>query len=121
MNNMSLPPPPPRLIDPNTRNFLGDALWKSYVYRTRWTTFAVNFLLATAVFAAVAYYVAYKYKTRPTYEELERRELEKKQRILATIGQFQMERMKQSQDTITGLPNWKNEYESIIRSTPFYR
>lgn len=114
-------PPPPKLIDPNTRNFLGAALWQNYVYRTKWTTFAINFLLATIAFAVVGYYVAHKYKTRPTYEELERREMEKQQRILATIGKFQMERMKQSQDTITGLPNWKNEFETIIQSTPFYR
>lgn len=116
MNSMK-----PILIEPNVRNFLSDALYHSYLYRVKWNTFALNFFLGALIISSIVLYLLYKYKNRPSKNEMERREREKLQKTLATIKQHQMNKMREQQGIISGLPNWKNEYESIIQASPFYR
>lgn len=114
-------PPRPKLVDPAAYRFLGGVLYQNYVYRTRWTNFAVNFLIATVAAVAIGYFAIRQYKNRPTDEEIYRREMMKKHETLAMIKKMQMEKLHESQGTITGLPNWKNEYETVMQSSAFYR
>jgi len=111
----------PKLVDPATYRFLGGVLYKNYVYRTQWSNFATNLLIAVIFIGALIAFFVRQYKNRPTDEEIARRELMKKHETLATIKKMQMEKIATSQGTITGMPNWKNEYETIMQSTAFYR
>lgn len=71
--------------------------------------------------SAVIIFFIYKYKNRLTRSEIEQREKEKLQKTLMTIKNYKIEKMQEQQGIISGMPNWKNEYESIIQSQQFYR
>jgi hypothetical protein len=44
---------------------------------------------------------------------MEQKEAEKMQYILSKISNYQMEKKRESQELITGLPHWENEYETV--------
>lgn len=115
------PPQRPKLVDPSAYRFLGGVLYQNYLYRSRWSNFAANFLIATVAAVVIGTFAIRQYKNRPTDEELARRELMKKHETLAMIKKMQMDKLHESQGTITGMPNWKNEYETIMAGTSFYR
>ena len=57
----------------------------------------------------------YKYKGKLTQTEKEKKDYEKQQYILARIKNFQDAKRIASQELITGLPTWENEYDTITR------
>jgi len=52
----------------------------------------------------------YKYKGKPTPEDKARKDYDKQQYILSTIRTQQLEKMRNHQELITGLPHWDTEY-----------
>lgn len=111
----------PTLVEPGVKNFLDNALYHSYVYRSKWDYFAFNFVIGALFFSFITIYLLYKYKTRPPRYELERRNQERYQETLAVIKQHQMNKLRESQGLISGLPNWHNEYETILQGQQYYR
>jgi len=111
----------PNLVEPSVRHFLDNILYQNYLYRSQWTNFIMNFFLMIVFLSAVIIFFIYKYKNRLTRSEIEQREKEKLQKTLMTIKNYKIEKMQEQQGIISGMPNWKNEYESIIQSQQFYR
>jgi hypothetical protein len=64
------------------------------------------FLLFVVILGAL---LLYKYKGKPTPEEMEQKDLEKKKYILSRIQNFQDAKLHAQQQLITGLPHWENE------------
>jgi uncharacterized protein YnzC (UPF0291/DUF896 family) len=56
-----------------------------------------------------------KYKGKLTTEEIKRRNKLKEQYILTRIKNYQDDKRKNSQNLITGLPHWSNEYDDIYK------
>ena len=55
----------------------------------------------------------YRYKGKPSPEEVAQKDREKKQYIISKIRNFQDVRKRSQQQLITGLPHWDDEFESI--------
>ena len=55
----------------------------------------------------------YKYKGKPTTEEINQKDTEKKQYVLSKIRNFQDARKRSQQQLITSLPHWENEFETV--------
>ena len=53
----------------------------------------------------------YKYNGKPTPTQKMLKEREKKRYILSRIKAYQDNKRSESQQNITGLPTWKNEYD----------
>jgi len=73
--------------------------------------------LLVSFFIILGILLLYKYKGKLTLEEIEQRDLLKKQYILSKIKNFQDAKIKAQQELITGLPHWENEFD-IINDTP---
>jgi hypothetical protein len=57
----------------------------------------------------------YKYKGRLTPSEKARQDREKQEYVLTRIKQLQENKRRAHQELITGLPNWDNEYDNVIK------
>ena len=81
--------------------------YTSKLYNWGLLAFLVTFLLTILYF---------RYKGRVTEKELKERERKKEQYILSRIKNYQDEKRKSSQQLITGLPHWSNEYDEIYKN-----
>ena len=57
--------------------------------------------------------LAYRYKGKPSPEEVAQKDREKKQYIISKIRNYQDDRKRAQQQLITGLPHWDDEFESV--------
>ena len=64
-------------------------------------------------FVILGVLLLYKYKGKLTPEEIEKKELVKKQYILSKIRNFNDSKIKSQQELITGLPHFENEFEIL--------
>ena len=64
-------------------------------------------------FVILGVLLLYKYKGKLTPEEIETKELVKRQYILSKIRNFNDSKIKSQQELITGLPHFENEFEII--------
>jgi transcription initiation factor TFIIIB Brf1 subunit/transcription initiation factor TFIIB len=77
--------------------------------------------MATIGFAAIGAYFTYKLKHQPSFTEIQEREKIKMHKTISAIKTAQLERMRTNQGTISGLPNWENEYDTIMNAHTLYR
>ena len=61
-------------------------------------------------FIILGVFLFYKYKGKLSEEEIEQKELLKKQYILSKIKNFKDSKIKSQQELITGLPHYENEF-----------
>jgi len=57
--------------------------------------------------------LVYKYKGKLTQQEIQEKEMQKKQYILSKIRNFQDDKIRAQQELITGLPHWETEFDII--------
>ena len=108
--------PKPVLTEPGVKYFLHQTLKQCHIVREKFhnTIFNIGLFLAFLIILAVI--LLYKYKGKLTPVEIERKNKEKQQYILSKIQTFEQAKRKVSQELITGLPNWENEYDIIKRT-----
>ena len=58
----------------------------------------------------------YKYKGKLNTSEKRQLELQKQEYILSKIKNYQDAKRKESQDLITGLPTWNNEFDTLYKN-----
>ena len=106
----------PSLIEPGVKYFLHQTLRQCHTIREKFhnTIFNIGLFLAFLIILAVI--LLYKYKGKLTPVEIERKNKEKQQYILSKIQTFEQAKRKVSQELITGLPTWENEYDIIKRT-----
>jgi hypothetical protein len=100
----------PSLVETNVRSFLNMKLQQSHQYKLMYYNGILNTVLFALFIIVVGGILIYKYKGRPTPEEKARKDYEKQQYILSTIRNQQLEKMRDQQTLITGLPHWDTEY-----------
>jgi hypothetical protein len=103
----------PMLTEPGVKYFLGKTLQNCSEFKNKYHNFMVNALLGASFFIILGGFLLYKYKGKLTPSEMAQKEADKMQYILSKISNYQMEKKRESQELITGLPHWDNEYEAI--------
>ena len=73
-----------------------------------------NISLLALFIIVISLTLIYKYKGKPTKEDLELKEREKYQYILSKLKQMESIKMKESQDLITNIPVWNIKNNNII-------
>ena len=72
-----------------------------------------NVGLFVSMVVIVGIVLAYRYKGKPSPEEVAQKDREKKQYIISKIRNYQDDRKRAQQQLITGLPHWDDEFESV--------
>lgn len=105
----------PLLVEPGVKYFLGKTLKQCKDFKDKYNNTLFNILLFVIFLVILASILLYKYKGKLTQTEKEKKDYEKQQYILARIKNFQDAKRIASQELITGLPTWENEYDTITR------
>ena len=105
----------PMLTEPGVKYFLNETLKQCSKVKQEWHNTLYNIGLFFVFFLILGLLLLYQYKGKLTPEEIESREIEKKHYILSMIKNYQDARVQAQQELITGLPHWKNEFESPIK------
>jgi len=107
----------PMLTEPGVKYFINETLKQCHQYKEKYHNLNFNIGLLVVFFIILGILLLYKYKGKITPEEIEEKELQKKQYILSKIRNYQDAKTKAQQKLITGLPQWDNEFD-IINDTP---
>ena len=107
----------PMLTEPGVKYFINETLKQCHHFKEKHQNMIFNIVLLVSFFIILGILLLYKYKGKLTPEEIEQKDLLKKQYILSKIRNFQDAKIKAQQELITGLPHWENEFD-IINDTP---
>ena len=110
----------PILIEPGVKYFIGETLKQCHSFKEQYKNMIFNVGLLVFFLIILGILLLYKYKGKLTPEEIEQKELNKKQYILSKIRNYQDAKLRSQQELITGLPHWENEFD-IINDTPLKR
>jgi hypothetical protein len=105
----------PMLTEPGVKYFLNATLKQCNEFRNKYNNVLINVCLLVGFIIVLGLILLYKYKGRLSPSEKERKNREKQQYILTRIKQLQETKRRSHQELITGLPNWDNEYDNVIR------
>jgi len=96
----------PQLIEPGIKSFLRNSLKKCHEFKINYYNNIANFalLLFFCLFISLLLYI--KYKGKPTPEELEERDNQKKHYIIQKIKNYRDAKRIAHQELITGLPDF---------------
>ena len=107
----------PMLTEPGVKYFINETLKQCHQFKEKYHNINFNIGLLVVFFIILGILLLYKYKGKLTPEEIEEKELQKKQYILSKIRNYQDAKTRAQQKLITGLPQWDNEFD-IINDTP---
>ena len=107
----------PMLTEPGVKYFINETLKQCHQFKEKYHNINFNIGLLVVFFIILGILLLYKYKGKITPEEIEQKEVQKKQYILSKIRNYQDAKTKAQQKLITGLPQWDNEFD-IINDTP---
>jgi hypothetical protein len=107
----------PMLTEPGVKYFINETLKQCHQFKEEYNNLNFNIGLLVVFFIILGILLLYKYKGKLTPEEIEQKELQKKQYILSKIRNYQDAKVRAQQKLITGLPQWENEFD-IINDTP---
>jgi hypothetical protein len=117
MNSFGFENTRPMLTEPGVKYFINETLKQCHIIKEQYQNTLFNIGLLVVFFIILAILLLYKYKGKLTPQEIEQKELVKKQYILSKIKNFQDAKIRSQQNLITGLPQWENEFD-IINDTP---
>tara|TARA_Y100000591_G_C21816213_1_gene690867 strand:+ start:640 stop:939 length:300 start_codon:yes stop_codon:yes gene_type:complete len=95
----------PNLVEPGVKYFLNNTLKNTNIKRIKHENFMFNIYLFLGFFVILGIFLYYKFKTKPSQKDLEKREKEKKYYILSKIKSLNEKKQKESQQLITNLPS----------------
>ena len=107
----------PMLTEPGVKYFINETLKQCHQFKEQYHNLNFNIGLLVVFFLILGILLLYKYKGKLTPEEIEQKEVQKKQYNLSKIRNYQDAKTKAQQKLITGLPQWDNEFD-IINDTP---
>ena len=107
---------PPILVEPGVKYFLNTTLKQCKDFKEKYNNVLFNiggFLLFIVVMSCI---LIYKYKGKLNTSEKRQLELQKQEYILSKIKNYQDAKRKESQELITGLPSWNNEFDTLYKN-----
>ena len=99
----------PMLTEPGVKYFINETLKQCLQFKENHQHIIFNIGLLVMFFIILGVFLFYKYKGKLSEEEIEQKELLKKQYILSKIRNFKDAKIKSQQELITGLPHYENE------------
>ena len=99
----------PMLTEPGVKYFINETLKQCRQFKENHQHIIFNIGLLVMFFIILGVFLFYKYKGKLSEEEIEQKELLKKQYILSKIRIFKDAKIKSQQELITGLPHYENE------------
>jgi len=106
----------PFLIEPGVRYFLNETLKQCNQFKNKYNNILFNISLFIFFLFILGTILLYKYKGKLTFAEKEIQNREKQQYILEKIKNFQEAKRQASQELISGLPTWENEFGLIHKN-----
>ena len=103
----------PKLTEPGIKYFLNQSLKQCHKVKIMHYNKKINLGLFAGFMKIFGLMLLYKYKGKLTTEEQKKRDYEKYKYILDKVRKTKEEKLKMSQQLITGLPNWNNDFENI--------
>ena len=103
----------PILIEPGTKYFLSETLKQCNEKRIFKKHLLVNFGLLFFFVGTLAFYLRFKYKNKPTQQELEKKNIEKSEYILSKLANVFYENQITEEKMITNLPKFESDYELL--------
>lgn len=103
----------PLLIEPGVKYFLNETLKQCRDFKNKYQNILLNVGLFLGFLILLGLILLFKYKGKLTSSEKAQRNYEQQQYILSKIKNFQEAKKRASQELITGLPNWENEFEVL--------
>ena len=100
----------PMLTEPGVKYFINETLKQCRQFKENHQHIIFNIGLLVMFFIILGALLLYKYKGKLSEEEIEQKELLKKQYILSKIRNFKDSKIKSQQELITGLPHYENEF-----------
>tara|TARA_R110002020_G_scaffold209088_8_gene415019 strand:+ start:1827 stop:2168 length:342 start_codon:yes stop_codon:yes gene_type:complete len=104
------------LIEPGVKYFLSETLKNCRSKKQLSETININivlFVIFTCIIGSILYY---KWKTKPTLEELNHRDNIKKHYILNKIKQITDKKLKDRNETITNLPKFESDFVKLHKN-----
>ena len=98
----------PNLIEPGVKYFLNETLKNCNKKRVEYNNNLFNILLFLGLFSFVSLFLYYKFKTRPTKNDLEEKKKQKKYYILNKIKSLNEKAAKERMEMITNLPKFES-------------
>tara|TARA_Y100001935_G_scaffold255494_1_gene268926 strand:- start:3278 stop:3583 length:306 start_codon:yes stop_codon:yes gene_type:complete len=95
------------LIEPGVKYFLNETLKNCNKKRTEYNNNLFNITLFLIFFTFVSLILIYKFKTKPTKDDLEKKEDQKKYYILNKIKSLNEKAAKERMEIITNLPKFE--------------
>ena len=114
-SNQGWASPKPALTEPGVKYFLHQTLKQCHIVKDNFHNMIFNIGLFIGFLLVLGLILLYKYKGKLTPVELEKKNKENQQYIISKIKIFQESKRVAQQELITGLPNWDNEYDNVIK------
>ena len=98
----------PSLIEPGVRYFLNGTLKECKKFKDNYISVIFNISMILLLFIVIGGFLLYRYKGKPTQNEMELKERKKQEYIVSKLQQLAYERKKNTPNTtmITGLPDF---------------
>ena len=106
----------PILIEPGVQYFLKETLVKCKNTKNEYYNYIFNISLGVGVIVLIFVILTFKYKGKLTPKEKEKKNREKEVYIMSKIRNYQNAKIKQSNQLLTNLPVYKNDYEIMDRN-----
>lgn len=103
----------PLLIEPGVKYFLNETLKQCKEFKNKYNNILLNLGLFVAFIMILGLILLFMYKGKLTPSEKAQRNYQQQQYILSKIRNFEEAKKLASQELITGLPAWENEYEIL--------
>jgi hypothetical protein len=103
----------PLLIEPGVKYFLSETLKQCREFKNKYNNILLNIGLFFLFVVILGVILLFKYKGKLTPGEKAKRNYEQQQYILSKIQNFQEAKKRASQELITGLPAWENEFDIL--------
>ena len=103
----------PKLIESGTKYFLRETLKNCNKKRTKYYNDLTNLGLLFGFLSLLGSIVYYKYKTRPSKEDREKKEKLKQTYILSKIQALTDKKFKNDESQITNLPKFESDFEKL--------
>lgn len=98
----------PNLIEPGVKYFLDETLKNCNKKRVEYNNNLFNIILFLGLFSCVTLFLYYKFKTRPTKNDLDEIKNQKKYYILNKIKSLNEKAAKERMEIITNLPKFES-------------
>jgi hypothetical protein len=97
----------PTLIEPGVRYFLNGSLKECRKFKDNYISTIFNISMLIIIVVVIGSFLLYKYKGKPTLDELELKNRKKQEYIISKLQQLAFDKKKSQPTTsITGLPEW---------------